>query len=92
MAVIIHFPVDGRMADRRAPREQPAQVVAMSVARDQPAQVVALSVAREQRAKKRHRVMELLRAEHLRAACATGTSTASLLTKESEPSSPLRHA
>jgi len=73
MAVIIHFPVDGRMGDRRAPREQPAQVV-------------ALSVARGQRAKKRHRVMELLRAEHLRAACAAmvSTSTASPLTKESD--------
>ena len=86
MAVIIHFPVDGRMADRRAPREQPAQVVALSVAREQPAQVVVLSVAREQRAKKRHRVMELLRAEYLRAACAAmvSTSTASPLTKESD--------
>jgi hypothetical protein len=69
MAVIIHFPVDGRMGDRPAPREQPAQVV-------------ALSVAREQRAKKRNRVVELLRAERLRAACAA--STASPLTKESD--------
>jgi hypothetical protein len=59
------------MADRRAPREQPAQVVPLSVARDQ-------------RAKKRHRVMELLRAEHLRAACAASMSTASPLTKESD--------
>ena len=73
MAVIIHFPVDGRTGDRRAPPEQPTQVVALSVARDQ-------------RAKKRHRVMELLRAERLHAACAAmvSTSTASPLTKESD--------
>jgi hypothetical protein len=72
MAVIIHFPA-GRTGDKGAPARQPAPVV-------------ALSLAREQRARKRNRVMELLRAERLRAARAAivSVSTAPRLTKESD--------
>jgi hypothetical protein len=72
MAVIIHFPV-GRMGDKQAPPQRPASVV-------------VLSVARAQRARKRIRVMELLRAESLRTARAAvvTSATAPRLTKESD--------